>query len=75
MEFYVKDVLLVGVGQVFVAGVLCQVILVAEKRAHAPKLQDTLAAARRKAVPIRQIRHHKTPQLQVSFGRESQERL
>ena len=27
-----------------------------------------LAAARRKAVPIRQIRHHKTPQLQVSFA-------
>lgn len=45
VPFYVKDVLLVGVGQVFVAGVLCQVILIAEKRAHAPKLQDTLAAA------------------------------
>ena len=44
VPFYVKDVLLVGVGQVFVAGVLCQVILVAEKRAHAPKPQDTLAA-------------------------------
>ena len=44
VPFYVKDVLLIGVGQVFVAGVLCQVVLVAEKRAHAPKLQDTLAA-------------------------------
>ncbi len=27
-----------------IAGVLRQVVLVAEKRAHAPKLQDTLAA-------------------------------
>ena len=44
VPFHVKDVLLIGVGQVFVAGVLCQVVLVAEKRAHAPKLQDTLTA-------------------------------
>ena len=44
VPFYVKDVSLVGVGQVLVAGMLRDIKLVAEKRAHAPKLQDTLAA-------------------------------
>lgn len=44
VPFYVKDVSLVGVGQVFISGMLRDIKLVAEKRAHTTKLQNTLAA-------------------------------
>ena len=44
VPFYVKDVSLVGVGQILVAGMLRDIKLIAEKRTHAPKLQNTLAA-------------------------------
>ena len=44
VPFHVKDVLLVGVGQVLVTGMLRDIKLIAEKRTHPSKLQNTLAA-------------------------------
>ena len=44
VPFNVKGVFLVGVGKVLVAWVLRYIKLVAEKRPHPSKLQDTLAS-------------------------------
>ena len=44
VPFNVKGVFLVGVGKVLVAGMLRYIKLVAEKRPHPSKLQDTLAS-------------------------------
>ena len=44
VPFHIKEVLLVGVGGVFVVRVLRQVVLVREERAHAPQHEDTLAS-------------------------------
>ena len=44
VPFNVKGVFLVGVGKVLVAGMLCYIKLVAEKRPHPSQLQDTLAS-------------------------------
>ena len=44
VPFNVKGVFLVGVGKVLVAGMLRYIKLIAEKRPHPSKLQDTLAS-------------------------------
>ena len=44
VPFNVKGIFLVGVGKVLVAGMLRYIKLVAEKRPHPSKLQDTLAS-------------------------------
>ena len=44
VPFNVKGVFLVGVGKVLVAGMLRYIKLVAEKRPHPSKLQNTLAS-------------------------------
>ena len=44
VPFNVKGILLVGVSKILVAGMLRYIKLVAEKRPHPSKLQDTLAS-------------------------------
>ena len=44
VPFHIKEVLLVGVGGVFVIRMLCQVVLVREEGTYAPQHEDTLAS-------------------------------
>ena len=44
VPFHIKEVLLVGVGSIFVVGMFGQVVLVREERAHAPKHENTFAS-------------------------------
>ena len=44
VPFHIKEILLVGVGGVFVIRMFRQVVLVREERAHAPQHEDTLAS-------------------------------
>ena len=44
VPFHIKEVLLVGVGSIFVIGMPGQVVLVRKERAHAPQHENTFAS-------------------------------